>query len=86
MRVVRQGKLPRQIRGAPSAWFIPGNDRELVGQTGELRLPDAPVVPAAMYEHERRPFADALVSHLETACADNLHEFTLSGALGSFPG
>jgi hypothetical protein len=84
VRVVRQVKLRWQIRGAPSAWFIPGNDRELVGQSGELRLPDTPVVPGAVHEYERRPFADALVSDLETACPDNLHEFTLSSILRPF--
>ena len=78
VRVVRQVELRWQIRGAPSAGFIPGNDRELVRQRGQLRPPDAPVVQGAVHEHERRPFADALVSDLETACANNLHRVTLS--------
>jgi hypothetical protein len=78
LRVVRQVELCWQIRGAPSARFIPRNHGELVRQRHELRLPDTPVVPGAVHEHERRLFADALVSDRETACADKLHGFTLS--------
>jgi len=86
VRVAGQVELFGQIRGAPSTRFIPRNHGELVRQRRELRLPDTPVVPGAVHEQERRPFADALESDRETACANNLHGFTFILSLsGAFP-
>jgi hypothetical protein len=38
-----------------------------------------------VHQHERRPFADALICDLETAGADNLHKFTLPRTLERLP-
>ena len=73
VRVVRQAEVRRHIRGAARARLVPGDDRELVGQGGELRLPHAAVLGGAVHEHQRRPLADALVGDLEPVRPDDLH-------------
>ena len=76
-RVVRQAEIRRQVRGAARAGLVPGDDRELVGQGGELRLPCAAVLGGAVHEHQRRPVADTPVGDLEPMRPDELHRRNL---------
>lgn len=48
VREARQGHSRGQVRGPASPWLVPGNDGELVGQHGELRLPDTAVLGRAV--------------------------------------
>jgi WhiB family redox-sensing transcriptional regulator len=71
--------------GAARPRLVPGDDRELVGQGGELRLPDAAVLGGAVHEHQRRPLADALVRNLEPLRQDDLQHpnvYALRGPVG----
>jgi len=71
--VVGQAELRRHIRGAPRPGLVPADDRELVGQGGELRAPYAVVVTGTVHEQQRRALADALVGDLKPARPDDLH-------------
>ena len=82
MRVVGQAEARRQIVRAARAGLVPGDDRELVGQSRELGLPHAAVDPGAVHEHERRPVADALVGDLEPVRANDLHDVNLHAVRG----
>jgi hypothetical protein len=73
MGVLRDSENDRQIRGAPRAGLVPGDDGQFVRQGGELRLPHAAVVAGAVHEHQRRPRAGALVGDLEPVRPDDLH-------------
>ena len=73
VRVVRQAEIRGHIRGASRPRLVPGDDRELVGQSSELRPPHAAVLGGAVHEHQRRPRADALVGDLEPVRPDDLH-------------
>jgi len=46
--VVRQAEVRRDVRGAACSWFVPGDDRELVSEGGELRPPDSTVLGGAI--------------------------------------
>ena len=84
VRVVRQAEIRRHVRGAARPRLVPGDDRELVGQGGELRLPHAAVRGGAVHEHQRRPLADALVERTKsvTNTADRLER---RGAIAHLP-
>ncbi len=71
--VVRQTEARRHIGGMAGARLVPGDDRELVGEGSELRLPDAAVLTGAMDEHERRSLADALIRNVEPVEPDDVH-------------
>ena len=73
VRVLREAKISGYVRGTARARLVPGNDRELVGQRGELGLPDAAVLPGSVHKRHRRSFADALVRDLEPAYPDNVY-------------
>jgi hypothetical protein len=73
VRVVREREIRGHIRGAARAWLVPRDHRELVGQRGALRLPHATVHGGAVYEHQRRPLADALVGDHEPLRPYDLH-------------
>jgi hypothetical protein len=45
---------------------VPGNDRELIGQGGDLWLPGTAIIRTAMHEDEPGALADALVGDLES--------------------
>jgi hypothetical protein len=79
VRVIRQPEFHRQIGGAASPRLIPGDDGELTGQCGQLRLPHAAVFGGAVDEHQRRPLADALVGDVEPVRTEDLHCRNLSG-------
>jgi hypothetical protein len=76
-RIVRQAEHRRQVRGAARAWLVPRNDRELVGQRGELGLPHATVLGGSMHQHQRRPVADTPIGDLEPVSPDDLHHRNL---------
>jgi hypothetical protein len=82
VRVVRQAEIRRHIRGAARPRLVPGDDRELAGQRGELRLPQAAVLGGAVHEHQRRPLADALVGDLQPVRPDDLHRRNRSARAG----
>jgi hypothetical protein len=89
VRVVREAEICGHIRGAARPRLIPRDDRELVRQSCELRLPHAAVHCCAMHEHEQRSLADALVGDLEPARPNDLHGCTLlkrSSRAGAVPG
>ena len=77
VRVVRQAEVVGHVRRATCPWLVPGDNRELVRQGSELGLPHATVNGGAVDEHERRPFADALVGDLEPARLNDLHRSNL---------
>ena len=86
VRVVRQAEIRGHIGGAARPRLVPGDDRELVGQGGELRPPHAAVRGGAVHEHQRRPLADALIGDLEPVRPDDLHRrkpTCTAGAKGS---
>lgn len=76
-RVLPEAEIRRHIRGAPRSRLVPGDDRKLVGQGVELRLPHAAVLGSTVHEHQRRPLADALVGDLEPVRPDDLHRRNL---------
>jgi competence protein ComEA len=53
--VVRRAEARGHVRGAARPRLVPGADRELGGEPGELRSPHPPVAGAAAHEHQRRP-------------------------------
>ena len=73
IRVIRQAEIRGHIRGAARPRLVPGNDRELVGQGGNLRLPHPAILGGAVHEHQRRSLTDALVGDLEPIRPDDLH-------------
>ena len=77
VRVVREAEIRRHVRRAARPRLVPGDDGELVCQGGELWLSHAGVHRGAVHEHERRPFANALVGDLEPARSNDLHGRTL---------
>ena len=79
-RVVRQPEARGQIRGAPCPRLVPGDDRELVGERGELRPPHPAVLGGAVHEHERRPSADPRIGDLEPVRPDDIHALSLGRA------
>ena len=48
VRVVRQPEPRRHIGGASRPRLVPGDDRELIGQSADLRLPHAAILGGAM--------------------------------------
>ena len=82
VRVIREAETRRHIRGAARPRLVPGYDRELVSQGGELRLPHPAVLGRAVHEHQRRPLADALVGDLEPVRPDELHRHNVHGGRG----
>lgn len=73
VRVIRKTEIRGQIGGVAGPGFIPGDDRELAGQSSELRLPDAAVIAGAMNEHERRSLASALIRDIKARDPDDVH-------------
>lgn len=73
VRVVRQPEVRLHVGGAPRTGLVPGGDREVVSQRGELRPPGTPVLSPAVHEHERRTVAHALVGDLEPVRSQDLH-------------
>ena len=73
VRVLRQAEARGHVRGATCPRLVPGDDRELVGQGSQLRLPYPTILGAAVYQDKRRPLADPLVRDLEPARPDDLH-------------
>lgn len=61
VREVRELEFQRQIRGPASPRLVPGDDRELIRQSVQLRAPDAAVLGSAMDEDQRRPLTGPLV-------------------------
>ena len=82
VRVAGEAEIRGHIRGTPRPGLIPGDNRELVGQGGELRSPHAAVLGDAVHEHERRPLADVLVGDLEPVRPDDLHRRDLHARRG----
>src|SRR5215218_4078462 len=79
VRVVRQAEIRGYVGGSACARLIPRDDRELVGQSGELRPPDAAIRGGAVHEHQRRSRADTLVGELEPVHRNDLHRRNLLG-------
>ena len=52
VRVVRYAEVRGHIRGATRTRLVPSDDRELVRQSVELRLPHAGVPGGAVDEHQ----------------------------------
>jgi hypothetical protein len=77
VRVVRQAEIRGHIGGVARARLVPGHDGELVRQRGELRPPQAAIRGGAVYEHQRRPLADALVGDLESVRQGDPHRRNL---------
>ncbi len=70
----RQLEALRQVRGPAGPRLVPCHNRELVGQSGDLRLPDAAVIGRTVDKDQRRPGTDSLVGDLEPARLHRLHE------------
>ena len=77
VRVVRQREIRGHVRRATRPRLVPRDDGELVRQRGELWPPHAGIHRGAVHEHERRPFADALVGDLEPVRPNDLHLLNL---------
>ena len=73
VREARQVEAFGQVGGPAGPWLVPGHDGELVGQAGELRLPDAAVLGRAVDQDQERPLADPLVGDPEPVRLDKLH-------------
>ena len=77
VRVVLQAEICWHIRRAARPRLVPSHDRELVGQSRELRLRQAPIRGGTVHEHQRRSLADTLVGDLEPVRPDTLHRRNL---------
>ncbi len=73
VRVLRQAETRGHVRGAARPRLVPGDDRELVGQSSQLRLPYPTILGAAVHEDERRPLAHPLIRELESVRPHDLH-------------
>ena len=82
VRVVGQTESLGQVGGVARSGFVPRDDRELVGQAGELRPPDASVLGGAMDQHQRRALAEALVGDLKPVRTNDLHRRNLHASQG----
>ena len=73
----QQGRNPRARPTSDPPRLVPRDDGELVRQGDELWPPHAGIHRSAVHEHERRPFADALVGDLEPVRPTDLHHLNL---------
>ena len=80
--VLGQAELRGHVGRPARAGLIPGDDRKLVRECGDLRPPQAAVRGGTMHEHQGRPLAGALISDLESARADDLHDRNLHTRAG----
>jgi hypothetical protein len=79
-RIVWEAETRWHVRRATGPRLVPGDNGEPIGQGGELWLPHSRVHCGAMYEHERWPFADALIDDLEPVHPNDLHHRNLHPA------
>src|SRR5262249_2432581 len=79
LRVAGQREPGRQVGRAARARLVPGDDRELVRQTFELRLPCATVLSGTVHGYQRRPVPGSLVGDLEPVRPYDLHRVGLGG-------
>ena len=77
VRVVSKDEIRGHVRRATRPRLVPRDDGELVRQCDELWPPHAGIHRSAVDEHERRPFADALVGDLEAVRPTDLHHLNL---------
>jgi hypothetical protein len=64
-RVVGQTEVSGHIGGAARPRLVPGHDRELVSQGGELRTPHPAVLCGAVHEYQRRTLPDAFADRVD---------------------
>ena len=79
VRKIRQVEDLRRIGGPAGPWFVPGDDRELVGKTSQLVVPRCGCPRPHRGRGRGRPLTDPLVGDPEPACFDKLHPRKLLG-------
>lgn len=67
-RVSRQPEGRRHVRGSAGSRLVPSDDREIIGESGDLRAPLPRISGCAVDEHQGRSVARLVVGDVQFAC------------------